>query len=217
MGGFLVASALARGEGVWGGGGGLGVGEIRACSQASFLVINYWRKTLYFIKTNEILGELSRDNISSHVKTTCYLHTWKDHRCYGYIINRAYLSEMVWYFIGVYIINRTLHGLLEIRNFFSRVEKRNFLSPRGHVISSIRVISYNPDCGTICDFHASWLTRIPHRLKSRYRKRSCRQASEYISVVSNLPFSYTLKGNTLLNSLLPHQQHWKGKINSDKL
>ena len=30
---------------------------------------------------------------------------------------------MVWYFIGVYIINRTLHGHLEIRNFSSRVEK----------------------------------------------------------------------------------------------
>ena len=50
---------------------------------------------------------------------------------------------MVWYFIGVYIINRTLHGHLEIRNFSSRVEnifqhsKRNFVSPRGHVISSI--------------------------------------------------------------------------------
>ena len=62
--------------------------------------------------------------------------------------------EMVWYFIGVYIINRTLHGRLEIRNFSSRVEnvslvrcahswnifqhsKRHFVSPRGHVISSI--------------------------------------------------------------------------------
>ena len=33
------------------------------------------------------------------------------------------LSEMVWYFIGVYIIKRTLHGRLEIRNFSSRVEK----------------------------------------------------------------------------------------------
>ena len=32
-------------------------------------------------------------------------------------------SEMVWYFMGVYIINRTLHGRLEIRNFSSRVEK----------------------------------------------------------------------------------------------
>ena len=30
---------------------------------------------------------------------------------------------MVWYFIGVYIINRTLQGRLEIRNFSSRVEK----------------------------------------------------------------------------------------------
>ena len=55
---------------------------------------------------------------------------------------------MVLYFIGVYIINRTLHGRLEIRNFSSRVEKifhsfalqlskRNFVSPRGHVMSSI--------------------------------------------------------------------------------
>ena len=61
---------------------------------------------------------------------------------------------MVWYFIGVYIINRTLHGRLEIRNFSSRVEnislvryahswnifqhsKKNSVSPRGHVISSM--------------------------------------------------------------------------------
>ena len=32
-------------------------------------------------------------------------------------------SEMVWYFIGVYIINKTLHGRLEIQNFSSRVGK----------------------------------------------------------------------------------------------
>ena len=61
---------------------------------------------------------------------------------------------MVWYFIEVNIINRTLHGRLEIRHFSSSVEKyftsvaqrtseiffqhekRNFVSPRGHVISS---------------------------------------------------------------------------------
>ena len=65
---------------------------------------------------------------------------------------------MVWYFIGVYIINRTLHGRLKTRNFSSRVEKifhkwaqrtseiffqhekRNFVSLRGHVISSIYTI-----------------------------------------------------------------------------
>ena len=68
---------------------------------------------------------------------------------------------MVWYFIGVYIINRTLHGRLEIRNFSSRVEKniswvsaakewnifqhskRNFISRHGHVISSIYFILYS--------------------------------------------------------------------------
>ena len=30
---------------------------------------------------------------------------------------------MVWYFIGVCTINRTLHGRLEIQNFSSRVKK----------------------------------------------------------------------------------------------
>ena len=30
---------------------------------------------------------------------------------------------MVWYFIGVYIISRTLHGFLEIQDFCSRVEE----------------------------------------------------------------------------------------------
>ena len=59
---------------------------------------------------------------------TWYLHMWKYHRWNGYIINRAFhtkicCSKMVWYFIGVYIINRILHGRLEIRNFSSRVEK----------------------------------------------------------------------------------------------
>ena len=40
---------------------------------------------------------------------------------------------MIWYFIGVYIINRTLHGRLEIRNFSSRVEKYFTRSPRSLV------------------------------------------------------------------------------------
>ena len=65
---------------------------------------------------------------------------------------------MVWYFIGVYITNRTLQCRLEIRNFSSRVvtyltserservkyyspleEKFNFVLSRGHVISSIYI------------------------------------------------------------------------------
>ena len=61
---------------------------------------------------------------------------------------------MVWYCIGVYIINRISHGHVEIQHFTSHVEKknlpvsanksnifqrlkRNFVSPQGHVISSM--------------------------------------------------------------------------------
>ena len=98
--------------------------------------------------------------ISSHVKITCYLHMWKYHLCYGYIINCAFHIKKLLKWNGLvfhwcYIIKRTLHGRLEIRNFSSRVEKifhewaqrtseiffqhskRNFVSPRGHVVSSI--------------------------------------------------------------------------------
>ena len=42
----------------------------------------------YYINTNEIPGELS-----SHVKIICYLHMWKYHLCYGYIINRAFHTK----------------------------------------------------------------------------------------------------------------------------
>ena len=56
----------------------------------------------------------------SHVKSSPLL----------WLHNRSRLSQqrkMVWYFIGVNVINRTLHGYLEIRNFSSRVE-RNFFA-----------------------------------------------------------------------------------------
>ena len=50
--------------------------------------------TIYYINTNEIPGELLCENlVSSHVKITCYLHMWKYHRCYGYIINRAFHTK----------------------------------------------------------------------------------------------------------------------------
>ena len=86
---------------------------------------------IYYINTNEIPGELSRENlISSHVKITCYLHMWKYHRCYGFIINRAFHTKKLFKWNGFVFhwclynkINRTLHGRLEIRNFSSCVEK----------------------------------------------------------------------------------------------
>ena len=57
---------------------------------------------------------------------TCDLHMRKDYRCNGYIIHYVFCtkkSEMVLYFIGVYIINRTLHDRLEIWISSSRVKK----------------------------------------------------------------------------------------------
>ena len=49
---------------------------------------------VYYINTNEIPGELLGKNmISWQVKITCDLHTWKDHRCYGFIINHEFHSK----------------------------------------------------------------------------------------------------------------------------
>ena len=57
----------------------------------------------------------------------------KDHRCYGNTMIRTFRSgafvnvdirfQNGIYIIGIYIVNRILHGCLEIRNFSSRVEK----------------------------------------------------------------------------------------------
>ena len=50
---------------------------------------------------------------------------WRYQRHYGYI-KKSRHSHQKWkglVFIGVYLINRILHGLLEIRNFSSRVKK----------------------------------------------------------------------------------------------
>ena len=73
---------------------------------------------------------------------------WKDHRCYGYTTIRAFRSGAFvkvdttseWYLYNFYLDNKQKnHGRLEIRTF---QEMRNFVSPRGHVISSIY-----PPCG----------------------------------------------------------------------
>ena len=47
---------------------------------------------------------------------------------------------MVWYFIDVYIINRTLHVRLEIRNFSSLVEKifHSFATPTREIFFNTR-------------------------------------------------------------------------------
>ena len=61
----------------------------------------------YYINTSEIPGELSRENFISS----------RDHCLYGYIINNVFESKPIWYFTGVYIINRIVkykrHVLVE--------------------------------------------------------------------------------------------------------
>ena len=71
-----------------------------------------------------------------------YLHTWKYHRCHGYIINRTFhtqklLKQNGLVFYWCLLINKTLHGRLERQNFSSRVEKKYFTSERGLVMSSV--------------------------------------------------------------------------------
>ena len=71
---------------------------------------------------------------------------------------------MVWYFIGVYIINRTLHGRLEIRNFSSRVEKY-FTSERSELVeyffNTRREISYL-QAAMKCSIHYINTNEIPN-------------------------------------------------------
>ena len=47
---------------------------------------------------------------------------------------------MVWYFIGVYMINSTLHGCLEIRNFSSHEENISLGLVRGWLIREIYML-----------------------------------------------------------------------------
>ena len=89
-----------------------------------------------------------RDLLCSHSNGDIF--TYENNR----LFSRVNARKLTWYFIGVYIINRILDGRLEMRNFSSRVEnislvhcahswnifqhsKRNFVSPRNHIISSI--------------------------------------------------------------------------------
>ena len=113
------------------------------------------------INTNEIPGELSCENlISSHVKRTCYLQMWKYHRCYGYIISCTFHTKKLLKWNGLVVHwclynkenitwplgdtkflfscwkNISLVHCAHWRNIF-RHSKRNFVSLRGHVISSI--------------------------------------------------------------------------------
>ena len=94
---------------------------------------------------------------------TCYLHMWKYHRCYGYIMNRAFHTKKLLKWNGL-VVHWCLYNKKNITwllgetkflfecwknislvrcalqwNIFQH-SKRNFVSPRSHVISSICVM-----------------------------------------------------------------------------
>ena len=117
----------------------------------------------YYINTNEIPGELSRENmISSHIKISCYVHMWKYHCCYGYIINRAFRRIKLFQWNGLVFhwclynksrlpqdktsfflrVLKIFHSFSAFtREIFFQHSKKNLVSPRGHVISSIFVLT----------------------------------------------------------------------------
>ena len=84
-------------------------------NQLWFIVpVNPWKNRA----SSELLYKSNRPQVSMVYRLInhlgCYLHTWRDHRRYGYVINRAFESKLIWYFTGVYIINRILDTRLWI-------------------------------------------------------------------------------------------------------
>ena len=121
------------------------------------LYLKSMKSYIYYINTSEIPSELSRENfISSHVKITCYLHVWRDHRRYGYIDKSRLwkqadlvfhwclynkqnitcpLMDMNFIFsCSTRYLTRSLRSLVRYRVDHSKIK---FISTRGHVISSI--------------------------------------------------------------------------------
>ena len=75
----------------------------------------------------------AKNMISSHMKITRYFHMWKDHCCYGYIINRIFCSKKIfkvnglafhWRFIEHYMAAwRYEISLLMLKNISTWEEK----------------------------------------------------------------------------------------------
>ena len=82
------------------------------------------KKNCFDINTDEIPGELSRENmISLHAKRSLLL-SWPQNKSSLSLQKTFKRNDLAfWHFIDVYVINRTLHGRSEIGNFSSSVEK----------------------------------------------------------------------------------------------
>ena len=75
---------------------------------------------------------------------------------------KNYWSEMVWYFIDVYIINRTLHGRLEIRNFSSHVETifHSFAALTREIFCTQREICISTQPCNILYLLLTWINKL---------------------------------------------------------
>ena len=93
----------------------------------------------YYINTNEIPGELSRENmISSHIKITCYFHVRISPLLW--LHNKSRLpQDKTSFFLRVLKIFHSFSAFT--REIFFQHSKKNLVSPRGHVISSIFVLT----------------------------------------------------------------------------
>ena len=106
-----------------------------------------------------------------HVKITCYLHTWRDHRGYGYITFEIWYFDLVFHRC-LYDKQNITYSLMDMNFIFScstlyltrslcslvryRVDhsKIKFISTRGHVISSMYLATLHDDVNFLCSTNA---------------------------------------------------------------
>ena len=96
----------------------------------------------HYIATNEIRGELSRENvISAHLKITCYFQTCKDDPCCGCMVNGAFRSQNRSVKVKWFGTSSTSHGRARI-TWFAALSRELFFNTQrvsllGHVIFSV--------------------------------------------------------------------------------
>lgn len=97
--------------------------------------------TFYYMKTNEIPGELSHENIISlHVKIKYHPYVWKHHLCIGYIINDAFSVKMKWFgiLLGFLVLKKFFtHLLCSLVKYFSTLEEKFYISTQPYKIALI--------------------------------------------------------------------------------
>ena len=125
---------------------------------------------VYYISSNEIPCELCGENIiSSHVKTKGYLHTGRNHHCYGYMINSAFHSKkiLVWFFNVFFLVEKYFTRPLRIfarpcNILYIRASTNDHLSATATFLGGQCCFSLSPQGGCCGDvqlyfFNGIWL------------------------------------------------------------